>query len=58
MTEEDAEVYTCECPKCEHKWKIPASEWAMLSKATGWTPRCPKCNSSRVLWQRQKKREG
>jgi len=53
MTEEDAEVYTCECPKCEHKWKIPTSEWAMLSKATGWTPRCPKCNSGRVLWQRQ-----
>lgn len=54
---EEIEVYSCECPKCGYRWKVPASEWAMLSSATGGkTPRCPKCNSGRVLWRRTKKK--
>lgn len=51
MTEEEADIYDFKCPKCGHRWKVSAEEWVMLSLATGKSPRCPKCNSGRVLWQ-------
>ena len=52
MTESDEEVYSCECPKCGHRWNIPMVEWMQFSLATkGKTPRCPKCQSGRILWK-------
>jgi len=53
MTEGEAKAYSCECPECGYRWKIPSSEWILLFLATGKTLHCPKCLSGRILWKQE-----
>ncbi|MDH5449246.1 MAG: hypothetical protein OEY24_04800 [Candidatus Bathyarchaeota archaeon] len=51
IEEKDADAYSCECPKCGHKWKVSKGKWIRLNMVTGKHPDCPKCNSGRILWK-------
>jgi len=54
MKDDGVVYYSCECPKCGHKWNILENEWMTLSLVTGGkTPHCPKCQSSKILWKKK-----